>query len=365
MAKLKSEAADNLKADESRIRVAMMADHREKESALCDDLSEFHQSSMKDLKIALELHAAKHLKKSSKVAAKHLKEAEVNLSHELKKQMEQDLLSLSAHHMSERDDMTNELNEKMRELLEDLKSKSVMQFKHESDAMHLRFNEDCEQAKILMGNLFGKIMMIESGTGRTTTSGKDGGNVAYIVRIQQQYAEMHGQQVRTATTLAEIAREASRLRRDLRESKRAQLLSARAAAAGSNSSSSSKFFEHVKRESSSSSYSSDRVDEDGEDLTSKMLMETNRRLVDKLHRMSHRYSDMEEELATSLRTSSAAAYRKRRDDDDTDNEKKKNWSGRSVVGKSESPPSRSYSHFQQSRGRIHSPVTLELSDDSD
>ena len=342
----------------------MMAEHREKESVLCDDLSEFHQSSMKDLKIALELHAAKHLKKSQKTSAKHLKEAEVNLSHELKKQMEKDLLSLSAHHMSERDDMTNELNEKMRELLEDLKSKSIIQFKHELDAMHLRFNEDCEKAKILMGNLFGNIMMIKSGTGQMTTSGgKDGGNVAYIVRIQQEYAEMHGQQVRTATTLAEIAREASRLRRDLRESKRAQLLSARAA--GSNSSSSSsKFFEHVKRESSSSSYSSHRVDEDGEDLTSKMLMETNRRLVDKLHRMSHRYSDMEEELATSLRTSSAAAYRKRRDDDDYNDRDDNDRSGRSV-GKSVSPPSRSYSRFQQSRERSHSPVTLELSDDSD
>ena len=74
--------------------------------------------------------------------------------------MENELASLTAHHASEQDDMSNELNEKMAAILEELKKKAKISYQHELDSMNTRFNEDCEAAKSMMGSLFGNILPI-------------------------------------------------------------------------------------------------------------------------------------------------------------------------------------------------------------
>ena len=222
--------------------------------------------------------------------------------------MEKELVSLSAHHSSELDDISNELNLKMNTLLEELKQKSITTFQHDIDSMSLRFNEDCNTAKSMMSSLFGTILSVtpqkksiqssgttvfSSGSSSSSSTLSSTTNVAYLVRIQQEYAEMHAQQIRTATTLAEIAREASRLRRDLRESKRCQLLAARARA---------EIPSLIREHLAPSNNTNDERD------TSKLLVETNRRLVNKLQRMSNRYTDLEDELSMSMKMDSNAQY---------------------------------------------------------
>ena len=210
--------------------------------------------------------------------------------------MENELASLTAHHASEQDDMSNELNEKMAVILEELKKKAKISYQHELDSMNTRFNEDCEAAKSMMGSLFGNILPItnKDSASSPTSSSSSSNNVSYIVRIQQEYAEMHTQQMKTATMLADIARQASRLRRDLRESKRAQLLAARARAE----------IPLLVRENLASHSS---LNEHG-NVTERMLIETNRRLVNKLQRMSTRYSNLEDELSTTMRLESNAKF---------------------------------------------------------
>ncbi len=222
--------------------------------------------------------------------------------------MEKELVSLSAHHSSELDDISNELNLKMNTLLEELKQKSITTFQHDIDSMSLRFNEDCNTAKSMMSSLFGTILSVTpqkksiqssgstvfaSGSSSSSSTLSSTTNVAYLVRIQQEYAEMHAQQIRTATTLAEIAREASRLRRDLRESKRCQLLAARARA---------EIPSLIREHLAPPNNTNDERD------TSKLLVETNRRLVNKLQRMSNRYTDLEDELSMSMKMDSNAQY---------------------------------------------------------
>ena len=237
-----------------------------------------------------------------------MKQSETLLSNELRKTMEKELVSLSAHHSSELDDISNELNLKMNTLLEELKQKSITTFQHDIDSMSLRFNEDCNTAKSMMSSLFGTILSVTpqkksiqssgttvfaSGSSSSSSTLSSTTNVAYLVRIQQEYAEMHAQQIRTATTLAEIAREASRLRRDLRESKRCQLLAARARA---------EIPSLIREHLAPSNNTNDERD------TSKLLVETNRRLVNKLQRMSNRYTDLEDELSMSMKMDSNAQY---------------------------------------------------------
>tara|TARA_B100000780_G_scaffold172328_1_gene120663 strand:- start:381 stop:1349 length:969 start_codon:yes stop_codon:yes gene_type:complete len=237
-----------------------------------------------------------------------LKQSETLLSNELRKTMEKELVSLSAHHSSELDDISNELNLKMNTLLEELKQKSITTFQHDIDSMSLRFNEDCNTAKSMMSSLFGTILSVTpqkksiqssgstvfaSGSSSSSSTLSSTTNVAYLVRIQQEYAEMHAQQIRTATTLAEIAREASRLRRDLRESKRCQLLAARARA---------EIPSLIREHLAPPNNTNDERD------TSKLLVETNRRLVNKLQRMSNRYTDLEDELSMSMKMDSNAQY---------------------------------------------------------
>ena len=237
-----------------------------------------------------------------------MKQSETLLSNELRKTMEKELVSLSAHHSSELDDISNELNLKMNTLLEELKQKSITTFQHDIDSMSLRFNEDCNTAKSMMSSLFGTILSVTpqkksiqssgttvfaSGSASSSSTLSSTTNVAYLVRIQQEYAEMHAQQIRTATTLAEIAREASRLRRDLRESKRCQLLAARARA---------EIPSLIREHLAPSNNTNDERD------TSKLLVETNRRLVNKLQRMSNRYTDLEDELSMSMKMDSNAQY---------------------------------------------------------
>ena len=237
-----------------------------------------------------------------------MKQSETLLSNELRKTMEKELVSLSAHHSSELDDISNELNLKMNTLLEELKQKSITTFQHDIDSMSLRFNEDCNTAKSMMSSLFGTILSVTpqkksiqssgstvfaSGSSSSSSTLSSTTNVAYLVRIQQEYAEMHAQQIRTATTLAEIAREASRLRRDLRESKRCQLLAARARA---------EIPSLIREHLAPSNNTNDERD------TSKLLVETNRRLVNKLQRMSNRYTDLEDELSMSMKIDSNAQY---------------------------------------------------------
>ena len=237
-----------------------------------------------------------------------MKQSETLLSNELRKTMEKELVSLSAHHSSELDDISNELNLKMNTLLEELKQKSITTFQHDIDSMSLRFNEDCNTAKSMMSSLFGTILSVtpqkksiqssgttvfSSGSSSSSSTLSSTTNVAYLVRIQQEYAEMHAQQIRTATTLAEIAREASRLRRDLRESKRCQLLAARARA---------EIPSLIREHLAPSNNTNDERD------TSKLLVETNRRLVNKLQRMSNRYTDLEDELSMSMKMDSNAQY---------------------------------------------------------
>ena len=237
-----------------------------------------------------------------------MKQSETLLSNELRKTMEKELVSLSAHHSSELDDISNELNLKMNTLLEELKQKSITTFQHDIDSMSLRFNEDCNTAKSMMSSLFGTILSVTpqkksiqssgttvftSGSSSSSSTLSSTTNVAYLVRIQQEYAEMHAQQIRTATTLAEIAREASRLRRDLRESKRCQLLAARARA---------EIPSLIREHLAPPNNTNDERD------TSKLLVETNRRLVNKLQRMSNRYTDLEDELSMSMKMDSNAQY---------------------------------------------------------
>ena len=206
--------------------------------------------------------------------------------------MLQELASIEAHQLSEQDDLTNELNHKYQEQINAFKEKSIGTFKHELDTMHEQFDEDCNKAKTLMGNLFGNTAATASETQFKTN---EQNNVAYIVRIQQEYSDMHNQQVRTATTLAEMAREASRLRRDLRESKRAQLLAARARA---------ELPSLILRETTKHRRS--RTVEGENEITSKILIEKNRLLVDKLARMSHRHTDLEDKylMSSNMRMSS-------------------------------------------------------------
>jgi hypothetical protein len=93
--------------------------------------------------------------------------------------------------------------------------------------------------------------------------------------------------------LAEMASEASRLRRDLRESKRCQLLAARARA---------EIPSLIREHLAPPNNTNDERD------TSKLLVETNRRLVNKLQRMSNRYTDLEDELSMSMKMDSNAQY---------------------------------------------------------
>ena len=334
--KLKEEAKEALKAEEKRIRTSMMANHKEQENQLQLDLIQHHQLSLNDLQNEIEVRNVHQLKKIRRTAAKHLQQAEQELATELQNEMQKELDSLDAHQRSERDDVSNELNLQFQEKLNHFKLASVDQCKKDMDAMNDRFDEDCNNAKQLMGNLFGSIVPAS----KNNMAQNETNNVAYIVRIQQEYSDMHNAQVKTATTLAEMAREASRLRRDLRESKRAQLLAARARA------------DLPSLISQATRNKRNMVHEDTHDITSKMLIDTNRRLVDKLNRMSQRYTDLEDDISMngggSMRMSSLNG-----------------GAGGGAGGRAGSPSRRSQKGSPLQANLHRNAAVLELSSDSD
>jgi hypothetical protein len=228
-------------------------------------------------------------------ARKQLKDAEKELAIELQNEMKKELASLDAHQMSERDDINTELNNKYQTKITEFKDESITQFKSDIDEINARFDDDCNNAKKLFGNLFGDILQ------PFANKLNEMNNVAYIVRIQQEYSDMHASQIKTATTLAEMAREASRLRRDLRESKRAQLLAARARV---------ELPSLICESTKNRKLMMKRVGvSEKNGVTNNMLLETNRRLVNKLNRMSNRYADLEDEffMTSSMRMSSLNA----------------------------------------------------------
>ena len=63
---IKTEAKDALLANEKLIRTTLMANHKEKQMELLNNLTEYHRTTMAELKYELELHSVKSLKKAKR-----------------------------------------------------------------------------------------------------------------------------------------------------------------------------------------------------------------------------------------------------------------------------------------------------------
>jgi hypothetical protein len=72
---IKEEEATLLKAEESRIRTTLLADHKEAEVHLAEELSEHHRRTMEELQYELEIHSNNQLKKARRTVSTKAKES--------------------------------------------------------------------------------------------------------------------------------------------------------------------------------------------------------------------------------------------------------------------------------------------------
>ena len=312
---LREEAAGALLKDEALVRTQTLTRHKEAEVALSNELQERREVRLKELRTELKEHGEETLRSARKAASRQMRKSERTLASEFNDKMERELLSLSAHHMSERDDMAARLGTQMETTLASLKDASVKQFHDDLDQMRRRFDNDCAHARSLMNSLFGGMAggMVVAATavsGRGSGDGGSGSGSQYVAatpvsrppsaaatastraalavhqsqdqadlsRIQKEYANMHAIQVKTALRLAEVAKEAAKLRHELRESKRGHLLQARARAA----------IPSLLKRSDIPTLAQERA--------ARSLVRSNRRLVNKLQHMQSRYTELEDSV---------------------------------------------------------------------